>query len=161
MKPRRAVSSADAYHVKTYIEPLGLYATALAGNLQVRMGCTPTMQKSLLTSLPHPLPHSNPLLACPPHFQSIFLDLTQQTASLTFAPALSSPASRNPHAARPFSWLYLKLEKSASTPGIRPGRAFMVMDSRGRTCPQVRGAFQITPATDDSAVTTVTVTWQQ
>lgn len=117
---------ADAYHVKTYIEPLGLYATALAGNLQ-----------------------------------SIFLDLTQQTASLTFAPALSSPASRNPHAARPFSWLYLKLEKSASTPGIRPGRAFMVMDSQGRTCPQVRGAFQITPATDDSAVTTVTVTWQQ
>jgi hypothetical protein len=142
---------ADAYHVKTFIEPLGLYVTALAGNLQV--GQLQITGSSRRVHSLHAIPPLRPM-------QSIALDLTARTAGVTFAPALSSPASTTAHhAARPFSFLYLRLEQT-SAPGQRPGSGFAVLDSQGRTCPLVRGAFQVPPAADDSAPTAATITWQ-
>ena len=91
------------------------------------------------------------------NFQSISLDLEAHTATITFAPAASSPSSTGgTHGTlRPFSWIYLRLQKTAS---MRPGSGFTVSDSTG-PCPLERGYFQIEPASDDSVSSVAVLKW--
>lgn len=88
------------------------------------------------------------------NLQAIAIDLAAKKASITFAPATSSPASVHDHAIAPFSFLRLNVTKSAST---RPGSAFALSDAGGNNVPVVRGAFQLPPSA--SGVTTATLTW--
>jgi hypothetical protein len=109
----------DSYHVRSYLEPLGVQLTTEAGNLQ-----------------------------------SISIDLAAKKATVTFAPAMSSPASVRGHASAPFSNLRLNVTKSAPQ---RPGSAFALADADGNNVPVVRGAFQFPPAA--SGVTVATLSW--
>jgi hypothetical protein len=115
----------DSYRVRAFLEPLGVYLVAQAGNLA-----------------------------------AIAVDLAARTATITFAPALASPASvAGRHATRPFSFLSLLVTKT-SAPGVRPGSAFALADASGNPVPLVRGAYQITPAASDADGTVVTLSWQ-
>ena len=145
---------ADAYHVRTFVEPLGILVTAMAGNLQVRAmigrpAGAGAVARGYCARPAHCLRRSS--------LQAVSLDLAARSATVTFAPASSSPASTGgSHGAlRPFTWLYLRVQKTTAT---RPGSGFAVSDASG-PCPLVRGSFQIAPAADDAAATTVTLSW--
>ena len=113
----------DGYHVRAYLEPLGLFLVAETGA-----------------------------------FSAFRLDVSNKNLRIDFAPALAAPAAPGGvHASRPFSFLRLRAEKPAA--GRRPGGAWVVKDSSGAVVPVVRGAFQFAPNPNDSAGTTVTLTW--
>ena len=114
---------ADSYHIRSYLEPLGVYLEAQAGNLE-----------------------------------SIFVNLTARSSTIVFAPALDSPASVAKHSNRPFSYLRLLVSKNLSPSVHRPGQNFKI-SADGSVCPQVRGAFQIKPNSDDKVPTVVTLSW--
>lgn len=113
-------SVVDAYQVRSYLEPLGVYLVAEAGNLQ-----------------------------------SIYLNLNNNTAIITFAPAVSSPASFSQHDAQPFT--YLRLSVTQTTTKRPPLSNIAVTDAAGQPCSQVRDAYQIQPS--GSGPTTVYLNW--
>jgi hypothetical protein len=88
------------------------------------------------------------------NLQAVAVDLAAKRATITFAPATSSPASAHGHASAPFSFLRLNVTKTASA---RPGAGFALADSGGNSVPVVRGAFALPPAA--SGATTATLTW--
>jgi hypothetical protein len=86
------------------------------------------------------------LVAQTGNLQSLSLDLGAKTLQVTFAGVSTT---------RTYSYLRLELHKQAPS---RSGSNFRVLCGSS-TCPIVRDAYQITPATPDSATTVVTVSW--
>ena len=101
------------------------------------------------------------LVAQSGYFSQLSLDLTAaKRCTITFLPAAAPiPASTQTAAvaARPYSFIRLQVTKASS---FRPGSGFQVLDGAGQPVPVVRGAYQVTPAADDTQPTTVTLTWQ-
>jgi len=78
-------------------------------------------------------------------FGSLSLDLSTRTLQITFDGEAT---------ARPYSRLRLEVHKQGTK---RTGSNFQL--TCGASCPVVRGAFEIVPATNYNDPTTVTMTW--